>query len=266
MTQGQGGSTPRKENGFAMILRQCLRMTKNMDCMYWHIDLNAGCGTNELVNCLGSPLVFLTEAERVGRRFNAMFCEKDVDAAKILSGTIKQRIAERFDGSTVALRCRDNAKSLGEFCEWIADEESPKYARGTLLCDPNGYPHGFPVPAITEFANRHSRIDLVLNVNLSLFARVRPCKGNPTGKTPGFDDFPDPKDVLGLRDSRTHWLVRNPPPGGRGDRFAIFLGRNTDLGMTAFEEFYPIGSPQGDRIVSHLKRVQPDQGYLRGWL
>lgn len=268
MNQGQGNSTPRKEAGFAMIFRQCLLMTKRLPYPYWHIDLNAGSGHNEKADCPGSPVVFLDEAEEVGRPINAMFCDNDPEAAERLHAATSFR-AERFDSSTVAVRCKDNAEALKEFAEWIRSEEArPEYAIGTCVCDPNGYPYGFPRDAILEFATRFPRIDLLLNVNVTLFVMAMKyrenCKQN--GRRSGMEDWPDVNSILGLRPCKSHWLVRNPPfiPGGRGHRFVMFLGRNTGKGMTGFErqEFYPIDSDRGHAIVNHLKRVTPEQGRL----
>ncbi len=258
MKHGQGKHTSRKEDGFRMILRQCLRMTQRMLTPYWHIDMNAGSGYNAVAECMGSPLVFLEEASDVGRSFNALFCDNDPAAVEQLRNATFFAV-EATDSSALSVVCKDNREALGDFSRWItAEEPRPEYAMGTCLCDPNGS-RALPVSAIAHFANRFPRIDLVLNVNVSLFARVRKCKGNP--KTPGFDEFPDPEDVLGLKSHKSHWLVRNPPKGGR-ESFVIFLGRNTEEGMTRFEEFYPLDSTRGEGIVKTLKRVRPDQPLL----
>ncbi len=259
MKHGQGKHTSRKEDGFRMILRQCLRMTQRMLTPYWHIDMNAGSGYNAVSECMGSPLVFLEEADNVGRSFKALFCDNDPEAVASLRNATFFAV-EATDSSALSVVCKDNREALDDFSRWImAEEPRPEYAMGTCLCDPNGYPHGFPTDAIARFANRFPRIDLVLNVNVSLFARVRGCKGNPN--TPGFDKFPDPETVLGLKPHKTHWLVRNPPKGGR-ESFVIFLGRNTEAGMTCFEEFYPLDSTRGEEIVKTLRRVTPDQKLL----
>ena len=43
--QGQGGSTPRKQEGFARLFRQCLYLSRGaLPFAYWHLDLNAGEG------------------------------------------------------------------------------------------------------------------------------------------------------------------------------------------------------------------------------
>jgi hypothetical protein len=255
LRQGEGGSTARKQRGLAMLFRQGMRMTMRMPYPYWHIDLNAGCGWNKKADCPGSPLVFLEEAERVGRSFRAVFCDNDPDAVRELKERTMFAV-DQFDPASITWVCRDNAEALTEFGRSIAAEDSPGKAFGSVLIDPNGS-KGIPFDAVHEFFRRFTRIDLILNVNLSLFAMVRECKGNPN--TPGFDDFPDPEDVCGFKQLKSHWLVRNPPAGCNGNRFALFIGRNTDKGMTKFEEFYRLDSTQGQLIVKGLRRQNPAQ-------
>lgn len=266
MRQGQGRTTERKQNGFTLLFQQRLRVSKAGAAAghpYWHVDLNAGCGRNEIAGCLGSPLVFLNEAVSSRRRFNALMCDSDPDAIRRLDD-VTYFARERADGSQLRLVCDDNAAALAQFSEWIADEEKrPELAVGTWLCDPNGgsKENRLPLEALKRFCHRHQRIDAVLSLNISLFARVRKCKGNP--RTPGFDHWPDPQDVCGLRPFKAHWLVRNPAPRrGSGESFTMFLGSNHPGGMEQFEQFYRLESAKGQEIVNNLKRVQPDQPWL----
>jgi hypothetical protein len=69
--QGQGSQTRRKEEGFSVLLQDCLSLSKGgaaRQFNYWHIDLNAGCGFNHEVGIPGSPVVFLDAVERQKRR------------------------------------------------------------------------------------------------------------------------------------------------------------------------------------------------------
>lgn len=262
--QGEGPNTPRKQQGFAMLFRTGLLISKSLlRFHYWHLDMHAGSGWNPNANCPGSPVVFLEEARKVGRSFRALFCDNDPATV----AQLRKRLAfaiEEFDDAAISILCEDNRDALSYFAEWIASEsESPAKAFGSILLDPNGFKkEDVPLEHLRIFFAVHERIDLILNVNVSLFARVRGCKGNPN--TPGFDDWPDPVDVFGLESLKRFWLVRNPQRGGNGDRFVIFVGRNTTAGMTRFEEFYPLHSEQGQAIVRHLVRVQPDQRYFPG--
>ena len=279
MSQGQNKQgTPRKQAGFAMVLRQNLKITKSKtlgDYPYWHLDCNAGCGYNHVADCPGSPLVFLEQAERVGREFRAFFCDNDPEAMEQLRAATLFAV-ERTLSSAIRGVCCDNAVAVKLFSDWIAEDEGrPELAIGSIIVDPNGHPNGparerhrkrvgYPgdtlLAALKGFLDSHRRIDLILNLNISLFARARKCKDNPN--TPGFDDWEDPEDVLGLKPLKAHWLVRNPSRGGKGDRFVMFIGRNTSIGMKGFEEFYPIDSHRGQLILKNLTRVEPEQGWL----
>jgi hypothetical protein len=257
--QGEGSNTPRKQLGFALLFRQCLRISLAVPYPYWHLDVNAGCGWNRVSGCPGSPLVFLSEAALVGKPFNAFFVDSDAPGVEELRHAVGQAFL-KCDNSTMAVACLDNRAACERFSEKIAEAEGrPDLAVGSWVCDPNGF-HGLPLDGLKMLCRRHPRIDAILSLNVSLFGRVRGCKGNSA--TPGFDNWPDPEDVLGLQPLKKHWLVRNPSWGGRGERFTIFLGRNTEAGMTRFKDFYPLESEAGQRIVRYLKGTRPDQGTL----
>jgi hypothetical protein len=263
MSQGQGPSTPRKQQGLRMAFRQGLLITKNFQRPYWHIDMHAGSGINDKAGCPGSPLVFLEEAKRVGRPFHAYFCENDPVLFRRLSDNLRFAV-EGTDQSSVCCSSLDNAHALRLFAERIASEDDPKTAAGTLLLDPNGFSRrSVPLDALKDFFSRFRRIDAVLNLNISLFSKVDGCRGHPTIR--GFDDWPHLSDVCGLGPFKTHWLVRNPSRGGRGDRFALFLGRNTDRGMARFADFVPLDSERGQLIVRHYQRFRPEQPLFPGW-
>jgi hypothetical protein len=196
MRQGQGGHTPRKEAGLAMLFRQGLLIAPK-DRPYWALDLHAGCGRNEVAGCPGSPVVFLEEALQAGRPFNALFCDND-EAAVLLLRERTAGAVERTDSSAVRVVCQNNALALADFSAWIVAEDA-------------------------------------------------------------HPELPDPVDVLGLLPLKSHWLVRNPPRGGTGENFLLFLGRNTGTGMEKFEEFYPLDSAKGQAIVRNLARINPEQ-------
>jgi three-Cys-motif partner protein len=271
MRQGQGKSTSRKQRGLAAVFRQGLRISRAIPWSpYWHIDLNAGCGHNAVAGCPGSPVTFLNEAIRAGRRVNAVFCDNDPAAARALSGSLFFAAERLPDGSTVSVVERDNAVALREFAARIRSEERhPQFAVGSWLLDPNGFKaEDVPLDALMRFCEQFPRIDAILNLNLSLFARVSGCRGRktPNGVPWGFDDWPGLSDVCGLKRLKSHWLVRNPSFGGGGcDRFVLFLGRNTAAGMARFGDFVPLDSENGRLVVEHFKRFRPDQPAFPGW-
>jgi len=251
-----------------MVLRTGLLISKALpDRPYWHLDMHAGCGWNDKADCPGSPIIAIEELNRSGKSYTALFCERERALCEQLRGRLAFATHEAMGSSANAgTTCQDNRGALHDFADLIAGGDDPRFAMGSVFIDPNGFKEeDVPLDALRGFFAVHRRIDIILNVNVSLFARVRGCKGNPN--TPGFDDWPDPADVFGLKPLKNYWLVRNPPRGNGsgGERFIMLVGRNTAAGMTRFEEFYPLESPRGKAIVCDLVRVQPDQPNLPGF-
>jgi hypothetical protein len=153
---------------------------------------------------------------------------------------------------------------LGEVADMIGRGESrPGLAVGTLFCDPNGVRVGFPVDALEAFSRLFPRIDLIINLNASVFAMVRGCKasGRPSVQK-GFLDWPDLLDIA-RRFNRPlrNWWVRNPSKGP-GMRFAMLVGRSLPTGRRSFKDFHPLDSPAGQEIIHTLRRVPTGGRYL----
>jgi hypothetical protein len=265
--QGQGNGTQRKEEGFAALFRMSLRVSKATAVAafpYWHLDLNAGCGWNVKANCPGSPAVFLDEAIAAARSgpVHARFCDTDPVAVESLRANCFGLCCRIGPEASVAARAVDNADFLrGAADEIRVAERNPGLALGTCLCDPNGFPEGFPVEALRDFTREFPRIDLVVNLNVSLFARVRGCKESERENIrKGFVHWPELGELIGLY-PREHWWVRNPPAGGLGqERFVTFYGHNWPrTKRTAFAEFVPLDSLAGQEIVGTFKRQASDQ-------
>lgn len=267
MTQGQGIWTSRKEEGFANVFRQSLYLSMSARPFdYWHIDLNAGGGFNHEADCDGSPLVFVREACKVSRTFRAYFCDHDgslvdelrdrlVSFALLADGSGPNPDCLFPAGSHFTFACCDNADFLPRVAQHIRNQETnSRHAVGTCLCDPNGYPHGFPTEALMAFAHEFPKIDLILNLNVSLFARVRGAKASRNEKTgKGFRNWPELGELVG-RFPRPHWWLRNPPPHrGTGDRFITFLGRTYRPDRGRFADFLPLKSRIGQEILRTLR-------------
>jgi hypothetical protein len=230
---------------------------------YWHIDLNAGCGVNDLAGCLGSPLVFLREAMTVGRPVHAYFCERDRDRAVALKRRIDNTPIPV--GSTTRVLDYDNDHCLRAFAETIRERErKPGFAMGTCVCDPNGVRDGFPVEALVEFLNTFPRIDLILNLNANHLRCGRALRrrieaGGPLSRPcfKGFGRWPDLDELL-PRFGRKYWLIRNPPrlPSYH---FVLLVGRNKQTRECPFRRFHPLGSPVGQEILRRLAPVDEEQ-------
>lgn len=258
--------TAKKERGFAAIFATSLAISKGGNIAaypYWHLDLNAGSGWNDRTRCLGSPLVFIEEAVKARRRCNALFCDNNPAfthelSLNITSGALVDTPAFWALDSQLAVCCRDNADFLPEAAAKIIEEEKPRFAVGTLLCDPNGFPHGFPADAIRIFAAHFPRIDLILNFNLSLFARAM---GACEAGLAGFAGHPSPEALL-KSFPRSHWMVSSPPRSGKGERFMTAIGRNYDAGKRRFLNFYDKDSQEGREILRRFMSVSVEQAML----
>src|SRR5215472_10614535 len=85
MLQGQGGGTLDKERkigsaealGMTVANGLAKRATWRQTKPYFHLDLNAGSGWNEIAGCPGSPLVFLELAQQklTALPIYAWFCD-----------------------------------------------------------------------------------------------------------------------------------------------------------------------------------------------
>jgi hypothetical protein len=269
MKQGQGPNTRRKEELFARLFRWALYISRGAwPRPYCHTDLTAGCGYNHEAGCPGSPAVFLQTALEVGvPTLRASFCDIDPEAIKQLEAVAFANTPWPDDWEVTA-RCCDNADFLPLVAAAIEREDRrPWHAVGTCLCDPNGFPHGFPTLALIDFLTRFPKIDPIFNLNCSLFARVGSevlgtgCKGSKNERLrEQFRHWPELGELI-TAFPRPYWWVSNPPPHKNGgERFITFLGRTLEPDRKKFAGFHPLGSEAGQYIVRRLKRFADDQG------
>jgi hypothetical protein len=244
------------------------RMTKNLPFAHWHLDLNAGCGLN--ATCEGSPLTAIRAALDAGRsapvRFH--FCERSKGRVAQLRNLCFGLVERLPPDSQMSARALDNSAFLPEVADMIRQEERPEFAAGTVLCDPNGFPHGCPVDALDAFSLEFRRVDLILNLNLSLFARVfgKNGKGGCLGSAnesirKGFLDWPK-LNALVARFHKRFAFVRNPSRGPRERFTTFFLTNNPNAGTSRFLDFFARGSTQWHEIIETFGRVNPAQGLL----
>lgn len=266
MTQGNGRWTDRKEDGFGAALSMSLHFADKPSLTrfpYWHLDLNAGCGWNDLADCEGSPLVFVGLASSYQRPIRAFFCDHD-PAVDVLRRELEGLALPAH--LSWECRCQDNAALLVDVASLIEANEDPRFAVGTVFCDPNGFPDGFPRQELRWFAARFPRIDLILSLNITLFRKVEKGRQSNPEHMKGFAHWPALRDIPAEL-SREHWLIRNPPPGGTGDQFTMLVGRNMRTGGSSPREFHDLASPTGQAILQTLNRVEtgpllPFGGYL----
>jgi hypothetical protein len=258
---GQGAGTPGKEDGFRAVFDVSLAISKAKSVAYWpywHIDLNAGSGWNDLVDCEGSPLVFLSAAIAARRPgpVRLFFCDHRPDAIRQLQERCEpllEQLRVVTPGSTITYHGGDNADFLAAVRRIIV-ASGDRYPMGTFLSDANSPTQGFPFGQMVAFATAFPRIDAVLNLNLGV---LRPGARAPQ---PGWRKHPT---VVGMMNKipRSIWWVRNPSRIGK-HQFMALVGRNKDTGRRSFKDFYRADSPEGKLILERLKRVDVEQTLL----
>lgn len=208
--QGQSEFTKGKQEALREILGRHMSICEaiyakrqrwvNPDYLYF--DIYAGCGWNEDVDVIGSPLVFMEEV--AGRRFNyhAGFIEKDGAAY----GKLQQRLAgepraHAFWG--------ENAEKLPMLLErWNAK----RWTYGMIYADPNGCPP-FDLLADVSQDPRCEQIDILIYASATSIKRARGAWGK------------DNLDAGRSKIAKKHWLIQEP----RGQpQWTFLLGTNWD--------------------------------------
>jgi len=253
--QGQGSGTARKQEGLYPLLLMILRMTKNSPYPFWYGETHAGCGRNRKVDCEGSPLTFGRAARDSGKKeINAAFCDINPVAIEEL-----RKYADVLPSDSLFF-CQNNADFLLELtCRIRAKEPNPKFAWGAIFCDPQKY-RDFPIKALAEFMFEFRKIDLILNLNATLFQMFQGCKESLNGNVPvKHMDKPTRRELIAMFHKK-YWLVRNLV--GKGHRFTLCYGTNNDKFFHEgkhFLDFYDINSVEGKMIFDALHNVNPDQ-------
>jgi hypothetical protein len=269
--QGQGVGTPRKQARLFKLLTCSLRASKApavREYPFWYLDGNAGCGVNHEVGCNGSPRTFMDAAEKMRRRFDAMFCDRDEKLFPELVHNLKVRCSAGTwpDGYRCACRCADNSDALREFARWIAAAgENPRFAQGAVFFDANGFPGGYPLELLPEFLAKFPRLDLILNVNLAVFRMVRGALESANPRVPNRDKFVQwrIREFAGLPKylaAGRHWYVFLPSKRD-GMHFVLFYaysGGQRDLP----KGLLPLGHPAVERLFARLSPGDPEQNYF----
>jgi hypothetical protein len=239
MLQGQGGGTLDKERrigsaesiGMTIANGLANRSGWRQKLPYFHLDLNAGSGWNEIAGCPGSPVVFLELAQQqlTAMPLYAWFC--DINGAAIDK---LERWLLRYGHLPqpgISLLCEDNRTAIQRFAEQIRRRDRPEYALGSLLCDPNAWfyrakdGNGVPVKEVIEFAHEFPKIDIIFNGNYRFYAQARGAQ-EKLGQS--FAGLLSPEQIC-ARLNRRHWLVSRQVLGGP-NRFWLAIGRNVPTG------------------------------------
>ena len=245
--QGQSRATIDKERRIGSTLSICMRIAAarfgGKGYNYWHADLNAGSGVNELIGVPGSPLVFFALAEQFLSEIPplAFFAERDRSKASQLL----RHLNTSYFKNTSYLFPYDNEEVLQVFAECIrSSPERNDYVVGTILVDPNGWFYrnkeheGPPLAGLEEFVNEFPKIDLVLNLNVRTYQMM---KGHHWGQ-----QIPDLKAIMRFL-KKQHWLLGRVQYGG--DRFVLAVGRNISTGPHTKLGMHLAESPEGQEII-----------------
>ena len=156
-------------------------------------------------------------------------------------------------GKSATPLCGNNRDALPLIADQIRRaERKPRYAMGTVLCDPNGYFYGDSVPAneLADFCREFPRIDVILNLNVRTRRLIRGCIEK---RRAGWENV----CCLGLDElpwflNRRHWLIRNLISKG-GDQFVLMIGRNYRLGDHRALGFHHWESAAGQAILAAVE-------------
>jgi hypothetical protein len=244
--QGQSDVTEFKERGLEAAFSINLRIFKAKIVSrfgdrfpYWHFDLNCGCGINEDIGCIGSPLAFLRAADSAELpRYIAGFC----DINQKYLGELMARDALRDNPNCFTFN-GNNASLVESIPDIITKIENPRRAIGMVLSDPNGAE--VPLDELAELSRQCPGIDIAINWN----SRVRKLF---RGHGWAFVDIDDAVASL----NKQHWLIREP----RGaHQWTVLVGRNVKIGDHKTLGYYHLDSEMGRDIMRRCKgRIQRD--------
>jgi len=251
MKQGQSIITPDKERGLHAAFTVNLMMFNSINARhenkftYFHFDLNSGSGMNEDFNCIGSPLAFVSAAEKVGvDRYLAFFCDINEDYL----GALGRRHAIR-DNPRCFLHHGDNASLVDAIPDLIAHHEKPHKAIGMVLSDPND--DGVPFDQLAEISEKCPRVDFCVNWNSRLFKLYQ---GHEWGK-----DRHTLASATALF-GKAHWLIREPLGPWR---WTLMIGRNYKTGDHRAMGFHHRESVIGQRVFNNCNYRRVDNPDLQ---
>jgi hypothetical protein len=234
--QGQSDYTQLKQRRLETFLRFQMPMVKSiLDRNSWpfqkylYIDLNAGCGYNDIAECDGSPVITARAAQELGLPIYGILFERDKAAAKKLD----ERMNEfRTDDAVWVVLNADHNERLPDLVASFHGGQASKAERsqpqrfGLVYSDPNGA--ATPFSAYSLFAKRLPKLDALMNVNATVRKRCRGASGS-CGFNP---EFCKPLDASLKAIQKKHCFITLP------------AGRS-QWTMAALMDYRPKGLPHG---------------------
>lgn len=243
--QGQSLSTIDKERQFAAMLEMNMRIARGAcpNAVYRHFDLNAGCGWNHEFGVPGTPLVFVHLADKLLNRWRATFYERDEQRA--------QQLWQRLRGVPhVTILHADNREVLA------AAKAIGSYDLGSLLVDPNGWLYrnqegqGCPIEEMVRFFQLYPRIDLIANMNVRTYVRMRGAAKNHRNH-PHYNGLHGLQEMPGLF-SKRHGLISALSSNGQS-QFVRLILRNIKTNDYRAEGWHHLDSPVAAEIYRYAE-------------
>jgi len=232
---GQSQMTLDKQDGLTRILRQHISTVKVIlgkspwaAQQYHYIDLTAGCGHNELVDCDGSPVIFEKVAKQSGIPYTAHFIDIDEANTMILSSKIKPNGHRTIH--------------TGDHTEIAPDivQDWPNYTFGLIYVDPNGVP---PFALLADLSKnpKLARVDFLIRYTGSGVKRA------------GYKLLDELSAI-----QKQHWIVRDLDEHDRW-QWTFLLGLNWGgLNTMKGQGFHYASSPKGEAIINRLHYTKPE--------
>ncbi len=219
MAQGQGKHTKAKIEGFAAALQQNVSVV----ChgigaeRYFHFDLNAGCGRNEIAKCDGSPIAFRAAACKAKMPHALSFCCEQNEAAA-------RRLAEicRTDPCTWVIngRNQDVVKQIPYIIRDFGGD--PKTAFGSILLDPNDHNRdAIPYDELRVISKKCPRLDVFFNFPHLAIKRLNGAVAKGCLDQEVAVDCVDIDDLPEVIGKEHLWIARQI------GNFVLVVGRNT---------------------------------------
>lgn len=211
MKQGQSENTEEKSRGFSSVFTQQVAVVSNSlamkHCRYVHVDLHAGCGWNDEVDVIGSPLLFQSIARSSRMDYRMFCCEIDKERCR--------QLGDRLAKDSCSFPHWGNNSEL---CAMLPDllrahDVEPSMAIGSILVDPNGFVDQIPWGELSKLFKVCGRMDVVFNFPGTAYTRNI---GHPEHVH---------IDRLPMLLNKKHWFIRHPL---RTQKFTLCIGRNTD--------------------------------------
>jgi hypothetical protein len=251
MSQGQGDHTTEKQYGLEKVLSQWLSIMDRIVAKYkitspvLYADMNSGSGWNEEVNCIGSPLLFLSESEKHNFKKAIYFLEENARSVVELGERILE--TEPRDMTACQLIVGDHRESLPKIID--------KYhGYGLIYHDPNGMPSFDLLRDLSKQPN-FAKVDILLRISGTNYKRIR----NGTKAVSNTISYPNLKDQLKSINKR-QWIVRDiidPDPF----QWTFLFGTNwTEYKDWESQGFYKVESSKGAAILNRISYTLKELG------